>query len=92
MTYAVGVDFGTTNSVVAFANEKGEVRSVTWPTAQNGAAGATQTFRTALMFWKQGGDSATSPGRRRWSGRLKRNPTNASSSLSRPSCQPRLFR
>jgi hypothetical chaperone protein len=54
MTYAVGVDFGTTNSVVAFANEKGEVRSVTWPTAQNGAAGATQTFRTALMFWKQG--------------------------------------
>jgi hypothetical chaperone protein len=54
MTYAVGVDFGTTNSVVAFANEKGEVRSVTWPTAQNGTIGATQTFRTALMFWKQG--------------------------------------
>jgi hypothetical chaperone protein len=54
MTYAVGVDFGTTNSVVAFANEKGEVRSVTWPTAQNGTLGATQTFRTALMFWKQG--------------------------------------
>ena len=50
MTYAVGVDFGTTNSVIAFANEKGEVHSVSWPTAR----GTTQTFRTALMFWKQG--------------------------------------
>ncbi len=50
MTYAIGVDFGTTNSVIAFANEHGEVRTVSWPSAQ----GATQTFRTALMFWKQG--------------------------------------
>jgi hypothetical chaperone protein len=50
MTYAVGVDFGTTNSVIAFANEQGEVRSVSWPTPR----GPTQTFRTALMFWKQG--------------------------------------
>jgi hypothetical chaperone protein len=50
MTYAVGVDFGTTNSVIAFANERGEVRSVSWPTAH----GPTETFRTALMFWKQG--------------------------------------
>ncbi len=50
MTYAVGVDFGTTNSVIAFADEKGEVRSVSWPSAHS----PTQTFRTALMFWKQG--------------------------------------
>lgn len=50
MTYAVGVDFGTTNSVIAFANEKGEVRSVSWPSAH----GPTQTFRTAMTFWKQG--------------------------------------
>jgi hypothetical chaperone protein len=50
MTYAVGVDFGTTNSVIAFADEKGGVRTVSWP----GAKGPTQTFRTALMFWKQG--------------------------------------
>ena len=50
MTYAVGVDFGTTNSVIAFANARGEVRGVSWPTAQ----GPAQTFRTALMFWKQG--------------------------------------
>ena len=50
MTYAVGVDFGTTNSVIAFANEKGDVSSVSWPTP----AGITETFRTALMFWKQG--------------------------------------
>jgi hypothetical chaperone protein len=50
MTYAVGVDFGTTNSVIAFANEQGEVQSLSWPSAN----GATQTFRTALMFWKEG--------------------------------------
>ncbi|WP_296706642.1 Hsp70 family protein [Rhodoblastus sp.] len=50
MTYAVGVDFGTTNSVIAFANEKGEVQTMSWPSAK----GPTQTFRTALTFWKQG--------------------------------------
>jgi hypothetical chaperone protein len=50
MSYAVGVDFGTTNSVIAFADEKGEVQSVSWPTEK----GPTQTFRTALMFWKEG--------------------------------------
>jgi hypothetical chaperone protein len=50
MIYGVGVDFGTTNSVIAFANEKGEVRSLSWPSAK----GPTQTFRTALTFWKQG--------------------------------------
>ncbi|WP_298428061.1 Hsp70 family protein [Rhodoblastus sp.] len=50
MTYAIGVDFGTTNSVIAFADEKGGVRTVSWPSA----TGLTQTFRTALMFWRQG--------------------------------------
>ena len=50
MTYAIGVDFGTTNSVIAFANAKNEVRTVSWPTAN----GPTQTFRTALMFWREG--------------------------------------
>jgi hypothetical chaperone protein len=50
MTYGVGVDFGTTNSVIAFANEKGEVQTMSWPSAK----GPTQTFRTALTFWKQG--------------------------------------
>ena len=50
MIYGVGVDFGTTNSVIAFADDKGAVRSLSWPSAN----GPTQTFRTALMFWKQG--------------------------------------
>jgi hypothetical chaperone protein len=50
MTYAIGVDFGTTNSVIAFANAKNEVRAVSWPTAN----GPTQTFRTALMYWREG--------------------------------------
>jgi len=52
MTYAIGVDFGTTNSVIALANEQGEVQTVTWPSQSE--IGRTQTFRTALMFWKDG--------------------------------------
>ncbi|HEY0145955.1 MAG TPA: Hsp70 family protein [Methylovirgula sp.] len=47
---AIGVDFGTTNSVVAIAGRDGEVETLTWPSA----AGPTQTFRTALMFWREG--------------------------------------
>ena len=50
MTFAVGIDFGTTNSVMAVANEHGEVESLQWPSA----AGPTETFRTALMFWSEG--------------------------------------
>ncbi len=46
----VGVDFGTTNSVVALAFAGGHVESLTWPSA----FGATDTFRTALMFWRDG--------------------------------------
>ncbi len=46
----VGVDFGTTNSVVALAFAGGHVESLAWPTA----SGVTETFRTALMFWREG--------------------------------------
>jgi len=46
----LGVDFGTTNSVVALAYAGGHVESLTWPSA----FGATDTFRTALMFWREG--------------------------------------
>ncbi len=46
----VGIDFGTTNSVVAVAHEDGRVESRTWPTAD----GPTATFRTALTFWREG--------------------------------------
>jgi hypothetical chaperone protein len=47
---AVGIDFGTTNSVVAIASPNGHVETLSWPTH----AGTTQTFRTALMFWREG--------------------------------------
>jgi hypothetical chaperone protein len=47
---AIGVDFGTTNSVVAIAGRDGHVETLTW----RSAAGPTQTFRTALMFWREG--------------------------------------
>jgi hypothetical chaperone protein len=46
----IGVDFGTTNSVVALAYAGGCVESLTWPSA----FGPTDTFRTALMFWREG--------------------------------------
>ena len=47
---AVGIDFGTTNSVVAIANRSGQVETLSWPSF----GGPTQTFRTALMFWREG--------------------------------------
>ena len=50
MTFAVGIDFGTTNSVLAIAGPDGDVESLQWPTG----AGLTDTFRTALMFWSEG--------------------------------------
>jgi hypothetical chaperone protein len=42
----IGIDFGTTNSVIAVADADGEVHAVTWPTA----AGEAPTYRTALAF------------------------------------------
>ncbi|RFB78497.1 Hsp70 family protein [Methylovirgula sp. 4M-Z18] len=50
MTLAIGIDFGTTNSVVAVAQANGEVKSFTWPAD----GGPTDTFRTALAFWQIG--------------------------------------
>ena len=47
---AIGIDFGTTNSVVAVASANGHVECMSWPTAQ----GPTDTFRSALMFWREG--------------------------------------
>ncbi len=47
---AVGIDFGTTNSAVAVAEEDGQVRSLSWPSA----AGSVDVFRTALAFWSEG--------------------------------------
>jgi hypothetical chaperone protein len=54
----LGVDFGTTNSVVALAYAGGHVESLTWPSA----FGATDTFRTALMFWREGRKTAHAAG------------------------------
>ncbi len=50
----IGIDFGTTNSVVAVASANGhvecmKVECMTWPTA----FGPTDTFRSALMFWRE---------------------------------------
>lgn len=46
----IGIDFGTTNSVVAVADRNGAVRSAVWPSA----GGLVDVFRTALFFWSEG--------------------------------------
>lgn len=46
----VGIDFGTTNSVLALATDDGRVESRFWPTKDT----TTATFRTALTFWREG--------------------------------------
>ncbi|HEY5225467.1 MAG TPA: Hsp70 family protein [Methylovirgula sp.] len=55
---AIGIDFGTTNSVVAVANANGHVECMRWPTA----LGTTETFRSALMFWREGRNLAHAAG------------------------------
>jgi hypothetical chaperone protein len=47
---AIGIDFGTTNSVVALVSRSGEVESHVWPSR----TGPTDVFRTALTFWREG--------------------------------------
>ncbi len=42
----IGIDFGTTNSVIAVADESGAVRAMRWPSA----GGPQDIFRTALAF------------------------------------------
>jgi hypothetical chaperone protein len=49
-TAAIGIDFGTTNSVVALANANGSVTTRSFATRQ----GAVDAYRSALMFWRDG--------------------------------------
>ena len=42
----IGIDFGTTNSVIAVADENGRVRAMRWPSA----SGPQEIYRTALAF------------------------------------------
>ncbi|CAH1656924.1 MULTISPECIES: Hsp70 family protein [unclassified Chelatococcus] len=47
---AIGIDFGTTNSVVALAHPDGRVTTRSFPTH----AGPVDAYRSALMFWREG--------------------------------------
>ena len=47
---AIGIDFGTSNSVVALAAADGSVQTRSFPTKQ----GAVDAYRSALMFWREG--------------------------------------
>ncbi len=53
----IGIDFGTTNSVIAVADEDGAVRAMRWPSAD----GPLGIYRTALAFRSlpQGGTRQT---------------------------------
>ena len=50
MTQGIGIDFGTTNSVVASVDANGRVTAASWPSAE----GLPELFRTALFFWSEG--------------------------------------
>lgn len=52
---AIGIDFGTTNSVVALAGADGSVTTRSFATKQ----GAVDAYRSALMFWREGRPPAT---------------------------------
>lgn len=45
----IGIDFGTTNSVVSFAHDDGHVESAEWTFGGE----PTSTYRTALAFWRE---------------------------------------
>src|ERR1700722_19728382 len=47
---AVGVDFGTTNSVVAIADRSGQVKVRRFDTQ----VGAVEAYRSALLFFREG--------------------------------------
>ncbi|KPF62387.1 molecular chaperone Hsp70 [Bosea sp. AAP35] len=49
-TAAIGIDFGTTNSVVALAQSDGSVTTRSFATR----GGAVDAYRSALMFWREG--------------------------------------
>ncbi|CAN5182154.1 Hsp70 family protein [soil metagenome] len=53
---AIGIDFGTTNSVVALAGADGSVTTRSFETKQ----GAVDAYRSALMFWREGRPPQTS--------------------------------
>ena len=55
---AIGIDFGTTNSVVALAGPDGSVMTRSFATKQ----GAVDAYRSALMFWRLRPDDGSSIG------------------------------
>ena len=55
MTSLIGIDFGTTNSVVATVGDDGAVRTRRFPTA----AGPLDVFRSVLCFWTGGPGAGT---------------------------------
>lgn len=50
MVQGIGIDFGTTNSVIASLDAGGRVAAAQWPSA----GGVVELFRTALYFWSTG--------------------------------------
>ena len=59
MVRAIGVDFGTTNSVVALLHEDGSVTTRRYA----GDAGPLDVFRSVLCFWAEEGSGPQPPAR-----------------------------
>ena len=49
MTRLIGIDFGTTNSVLASLEADGSVRTTVYPVGQ----AQVDVFRTVLCFWNE---------------------------------------
>jgi hypothetical chaperone protein len=58
MPHYIGVDFGTTNSVLAVCDDQGQVRTATYPVGGS----RSDTFRTALCLWQEGAKTQIAAG------------------------------
>ncbi len=55
---AIGLDFGTTNTVVALSSAAGKAKVLPFKLESNADEPAHSTFRSAMCFWEEEGDAA----------------------------------
>jgi hypothetical chaperone protein len=54
---AIGLDFGTTNTVLAIASDTGKAETVLFKSRSAEAASSVSTFRSAMCFWEDENES-----------------------------------
>jgi hypothetical chaperone protein len=55
---AIGLDFGTTNTVVALSNAAGEAKVLPFHLQSSTHVQTYSTFRSAMCFWEEEGDAS----------------------------------